>query len=86
MRRIGLAVVLALSVALAPLFAEAQQATQIARIGYLGRNPANPQLNAAFLQGLRNSVTSRVATSSLNTGIPRGNSSGSPLLRPNSLR
>jgi ABC-type uncharacterized transport system substrate-binding protein len=38
---------------LAPLAAEAQQATQIAQIGYLGRNLANPQLNAAFLQGLR---------------------------------
>jgi putative tryptophan/tyrosine transport system substrate-binding protein len=53
MRLVGLAVVLAISLTLAPLFAEAQQATQIARIGYLGRNPANPGLNAAFLQGLR---------------------------------
>ena len=33
MRVIGLVVVLAISLTLAPLFAEAQQATQIARIG-----------------------------------------------------
>jgi putative ABC transport system substrate-binding protein len=53
MRLIGLAVVLAVSLALAPLVAEAQQATQIARIGYLGGSPLNPQLHEAFLQGLR---------------------------------
>ena len=38
----------------APLGAEAQQAAKIARIGWLGDNPAgNPHLRQAFLQGLR---------------------------------
>jgi ABC-type uncharacterized transport system substrate-binding protein len=54
MRLIGLAVVLAVSLTLAPLLAEAQQAAKIARIGYLAFNlagsPHNPE---AFRQGLR---------------------------------
>jgi ABC-type uncharacterized transport system substrate-binding protein len=38
----------------APLVAEAQQATKVARIGYLLSNPAaNPHLHEAFRQGLR---------------------------------
>ncbi len=38
----------------APFAAEAQQAAQVARIGYLGANPAsNPHLLEAFRQGLR---------------------------------
>jgi putative ABC transport system substrate-binding protein len=38
----------------APLVAEVQQAAKIARIGWLGDNPAgNPHLREAFLQGLR---------------------------------
>jgi len=52
MRLIGLAVILVLRL-LAPPAAEAQQATQIARIGYLGGSPLNLQLHEAFLQGLR---------------------------------
>src|SRR5262245_1277758 len=56
MRWIGLAVVLALGLTLAPPATEPQQTTQVARIGYLLANlPAN--LNSpnreAFLQGLR---------------------------------
>jgi putative ABC transport system substrate-binding protein len=38
---------------LSPVAAEAQPAATIARIGYLGRSPANPHLHEAFLQGLR---------------------------------
>jgi ABC-type uncharacterized transport system substrate-binding protein len=53
MRRIGLAVAFALSLTLVSLAVDAQQATQIARIGYLGRHLANPELHEAFLQGLR---------------------------------
>ena len=53
MRRIGLAVVLALSLILAPLAAESQQATKIARIGILGGISAPSPLREAFLQGLR---------------------------------
>ncbi len=38
----------------APLAAEAQQAARIARIGWLGNNPAaNPHLQETFRQGLR---------------------------------
>jgi ABC-type uncharacterized transport system substrate-binding protein len=37
----------------APLAADAQQAATVARIGWLGDNPAgNPHLRQAFLQGL----------------------------------
>jgi putative tryptophan/tyrosine transport system substrate-binding protein len=38
-----------------PVAAVAQPATEVARIGYLGPNPAaaNPHLREAFLQGLR---------------------------------
>ena len=37
-----------------PLAAEAQQTAKVARIGWLGDNPAgNPHLREAFLQGLR---------------------------------
>src|SRR5262249_34278438 len=53
MRRIGLAVVLALCLVLAPLAAEAQQAAKISRIGYLATNPT-PHFQEAFRQGLRN--------------------------------
>jgi putative ABC transport system substrate-binding protein len=55
MRQIGLAVVLALSLALSPIAGEAQQATKVTPIGYL----SGPSLSAnaarieAFRQGLR---------------------------------
>ncbi len=54
MRRIGLAVVLALSLALAPLAVEAQS-TRAARIGYLGNGSATGgrEYLDAFRQGLR---------------------------------
>src|SRR5262245_21452490 len=56
MRRIGLAVVLAISLTLASLVAEPQQTTQVARIGFLWANRAanpNPRGYEALLQGLR---------------------------------
>jgi len=55
MRRIGLAVVLALSLGLAPLAAEAQQAAKIPRIGvfFPSTPPAASHNNEAFTQGLR---------------------------------
>jgi ABC-type uncharacterized transport system substrate-binding protein len=49
---IGLVVVLTISLILAPLAAEAQQATKIFRIGYLATNPT-PHFQEAFRQGLR---------------------------------
>ena len=53
-RLIGLAVILAGSILLAPLAAEAQETGKVARIGFLGLNPgASPHLREAFLQGLR---------------------------------
>ncbi len=43
-----------LALGAAPFTAEAQQATKVARIGYLANNPAtSPYLREAFLQGLR---------------------------------
>jgi ABC-type uncharacterized transport system substrate-binding protein len=55
MRRIGLAVVLAVSLALAPFAAESQQAAKVARIGYLapGTATTNAGLRKAFIDGLR---------------------------------
>jgi putative ABC transport system substrate-binding protein len=54
MRLIGLAVVLAVSLTLASLVAEAQQAAKFPRIGYLVLNLAGARhLTEAFLQGLR---------------------------------
>jgi ABC-type uncharacterized transport system substrate-binding protein len=57
MRRIRLAVVLALSLFLAPLAGEAQQVGKVYRIGWLGiAPPSSPPLQTpseAFLQGLR---------------------------------
>jgi len=54
MRLIGLAVVLALSLALAPLAGEAQQAGKMPRIGVLAAAPlsANPARIKAFREGL----------------------------------
>src|SRR5215470_3090479 len=55
MRRIGLAVVLAVALTLAPLVAEAQQARNIPRIGMLSNgtpSPNSPTLEA-FRRGLR---------------------------------
>jgi ABC-type uncharacterized transport system substrate-binding protein len=55
MRLIGLAVVVAISLLLVPLATEAQQATRVARIGYLdGTSPsARNELVAAFKDRLR---------------------------------
>jgi hypothetical protein len=46
MRLIGLAVILALSLALAPLAGEAQQAGKVYRIGWLGSFPLEVQMKA----------------------------------------
>jgi putative ABC transport system substrate-binding protein len=55
MRLIGLAVVLTLSLVLAPFAAESQQAGKVARIGYLapGTATTNAGLRKAFTDGLR---------------------------------
>ena len=54
MRLIGLAVILAVSLALAPFASEAQQAAKVPRIGYLVIDrAASPHLREAFLQELR---------------------------------
>ena len=64
MRLIGLAVVLAVSLTLAPLAAEAQQAAKIPRIGYLTVDlAANPDLTRPSVKNCVTSVTSRPATS-----------------------
>ena len=55
MRRIGLAVLLPLTLTLSPLDAEAQQAGTVYRVGFLSYSwsTASPQVVAAFRQGLR---------------------------------
>jgi len=53
MRRIGLAVILAVSLILAPLAAEAQAADQVRRIGYLSAPTLNPANVDDFRRGLR---------------------------------
>jgi len=55
MRLIGLAVVLAVSLSLAPLAAEGQSAAKHPRVGYLGTGSASAdaQLHEAFREGLR---------------------------------
>jgi putative ABC transport system substrate-binding protein len=53
MRRIGLAVVLAVSLVLAPLAAETQQAGKVYRIGFMGTNPLPAPWWNALLDGLR---------------------------------
>ena len=53
MRLIWLAVILTLSLTLAPLSVEAQPATKISRIGWLGDDPATTHFREAFRQGLR---------------------------------
>jgi len=47
MRLIGLAVVLALSLTLAPLAAEAQQAGKVYRVGYLSAGSTSANLDYA---------------------------------------
>src|SRR5262245_25201425 len=51
MRRIGLAVVVAISLALTPLAAEAQQAGRVARVGFLN-NSAPPPSNEELMKGI----------------------------------
>ena len=53
MRLIGLAVVLAASLVLAPLAAEAQQTEKVRRIGFLSAARSGSEVNDAFRQGLR---------------------------------
>jgi len=53
MRRIGLAVVLAVSLTLAPLAAGAQQTEKVRRIGFLSAATPDPQVDDGFRQGLR---------------------------------
>jgi putative ABC transport system substrate-binding protein len=53
MRLIGLAVVVAIGVALGPLAAEAQQAGKVYRIGFMGTNPLPAPWWNALLDGLR---------------------------------
>ena len=53
MRRIGLAVVLTLSLFAAPLVAGSQQAEKVRRIGFLSAAIRGSQVEDAFRQGLR---------------------------------
>ena len=55
MRLIGLAVVLAVSLTLAPLAAQAQQAAKVPRVGFISAAPLPPRMHLwnAFREGLR---------------------------------
>jgi ABC-type uncharacterized transport system substrate-binding protein len=53
MRLIGLAIVLAVGLALAPLAAGAQQPEKVRRIGFLSAALPGPEVDEAFRQGLR---------------------------------
>jgi putative tryptophan/tyrosine transport system substrate-binding protein len=53
MRLIGLAVVLTLSVILAPLAGEGQQTSRVSRIGFLSTDPPPAYVWEALLDGLR---------------------------------
>jgi len=73
MRRIGLAVVLAVSLALAPLASKAQEATNLYRIAYLspGSSTAGPYLSGVAFQALRDRGGSKDGTSSSTTATPK---------------
>jgi hypothetical protein len=81
MRLIGLAVILTLSVILAPLAAEGQQAVKIPRIGYLSPTSA-PAFENAFRQRLRELGYVEGGTSLLSTDGRRESTIGSQSLRP----
>src|SRR4029450_5401328 len=53
MRRIGLAVILALGLALSPLVAETQEPGKVYRVGRLSVSDAEPTSSEAFRRGLR---------------------------------
>jgi hypothetical protein len=67
MRRIGLAVVLAVSLTLAPLAVEAQQAEKVYRIGFLNQGSGTP---VPFLTGYVTSATWKERTLSSSTDGP----------------
>jgi hypothetical protein len=81
MRRIGLAVVLALSV-LAPLAAEAQQARKVPQIGYLAVLPRSAPLfqqnRQAFLDGMREHGYTEGQTIAIEWRFAEGRPSGFP--------
>jgi hypothetical protein len=82
MRRIVL--VLTLSLTLAPLVAESQQAGKVARIGvfYPSTPPATSRNNEAFTQGLREHGYLGGRTSSSSAGTAKAVVSGWPRLLP----
>ena len=53
MRRIGLAVILTLSLILAPLAAKGQQASKVYRIGVLANYPTSPSRFNTFITAMR---------------------------------
>src|SRR2546428_2418823 len=84
MRRIGLAVILAVGFVLAPLAVNAQPADRVYRIGMLERT--SPAINAANLEGFRHGLrrwgTPRGRTLSSSTDQPMAATSGFRAWRP----
>ena len=73
-----------LALGAAPFAAEAQQATKVARIGYLSTSLAvSPQTHEAFRQGLRDLGYVEGRNVVIEYRDAEGSPSGSPLLRPN---
>ena len=74
MQRIGLAVIITLGLAFAPLAIEAQESGKIYRIGYLssGTATANAGLRQAFADGLRDHLRCGARLWDLRTGKGRG--------------
>jgi len=82
MRLIGLAVVLAAGLTLAPLVADAQQA-KVYRVGVLSTgNPRSTAIYQALEQRLHELGYIEARTSPSNSGTPREAPTGSPPLLP----
>ena len=87
MRLIGLAVIFAVSLILAPLAAGAQPATKVPRVGILiaGSSPGQSYLGA-FRQGCTSSAMWKVRASLLNTDGRSGSTNASPTSPPSQPR
>ena len=84
MRLIGLAVVLTLSLTLAPLAAEAQQTEKVRRIGFLSGTNPDPRSTTPSGKVSASTATSRARTCSLSGDSQKAGTIGSPV-SPRSL-
>ena len=81
MRLIALAIILSVSLILAPLAVEAQQAVRVPRVGFL--SDTRQLWDEGFTRRVCvNWVTSRERASQLSTGMEEGSWNGYPVSRP----